>query len=282
MSARRSSARRQASPPKQQVRSRGLLVVTLLLVGAFAISLAYIKQNAPTQSVSQGQEAVIPRNTLDIGNASPAVATPQATPSVLQSIKPKYDFYNELPKRQLVIGKDEINRREKRELKPPPLQAETTKKTEATNTNPTQVNSTRVNSNQATARASEAPTVAQTTQAQGKPKTVEMPKIELISRQGRSANSTPKTTTASTQTANTVTGGSWIIQAGAYSTFDDADQVRAKLAIMGIRARVEAGVSNNKQIHRVRIGPLLSKDVANTLNQRLSDNKIPSLLIKSN
>ena len=273
MSARRSSARRQASPPKQQVRNRGLLVVTLLLVGAFAVALAYIKQNAPAQHTAQtGTVAAAPSG----GNAAaPAVSPAVPQQSVLQSIKPKYDFYNELPKRQLVIGQDEINRRDKRELQAPPKPESAQQKAKE-------------KQKKNTAAANKAPaknkTPAETAQVQAKPKAVEMPKIELISRQGRSSDkpAAAKPAAAPAQTANTAPSGSWMIQAGAYSTFDDADRVRAKLAIMGIRARVEAGVSNNKPIHRVRIGPLLSKSVAENLNRQLSENNIPALLLKTN
>lgn len=275
MSARRSSARRQASPPKQQVRNRGLLVVTLLLVGAFAVALAYIKQNAPAQRAAQtGTVAVAPAGSEAGTAAAPAVA-PATQQSVLQSIKPKYDFYNELPKRQLVIGQDEINRRDKRELQPPPKPESAQQKEEKQQQNT-------VAANKVPAKNKAPAEIAQT---QAAPKAVEMPKIELISRQGRSSNKPAVSQAAATpaqQTANTAPGGSWMIQAGAYSTFDDADRVRAKLAMMGIRAQVEAGVSNNKPIHRVRIGPLLSKSVAENLNRRLSENNIPALLLKTN
>ncbi|MEZ5591691.1 MAG: SPOR domain-containing protein [Gammaproteobacteria bacterium] len=276
MSARRSSARRQASPPKQQVRNRGLLVVTLLLVGAFAVGLAYIKQNAPAQRTAQtGTVAAVSTEGNTATSAAPAVSPAVPQQSVLQSIKPKYDFYNELPKRQLVIGQDEINRRDKRELQAPPKQESAQQKAKE-------------KPQQSTAVADKVPAKnkapAETAQTRAKPKAVEMPKIELISRQGRSSDkpAAAKPAAASAQTANTAPSGSWMIQAGAYSTFDDADRIRAKLAIMGIRARVEAGVSNNKPIHRVRIGPLLSKSVAENLNRRLSENNIPALLLKTN
>jgi len=261
VSARRSSARRQPSPSKKQVRSRGLLVVTLLLVGAFAAGLAYIKQNAPKQTDAL-QPVSAEKSTADPTPAAPA----QSVQSVLQ-IKPKYDFYNDLPKRQVVIGQDEIPPREQRQLQPPP---------EQTNTKPEQTTADRSSASSATASAKPAA------------KPVEMPKIELISRQGRSASTTPKAATPKPPApapANTTTAGgsgSWTIQAGAYSNFDEAERVRAKLAMMGIQARIEGGLSNNKQIHRVRIGPLLSRDVAVGINRRLNDNNIPALLIKSN
>jgi hypothetical protein len=87
---------------RQRARRNGLLVMTLILIGLFGGLLAYIKgdrtQTAPAAAVVPGatvQPAPVP--------AAPppkamAVPTPEPAP-----IKPKYDFYTELPKRQIGV-----------------------------------------------------------------------------------------------------------------------------------------------------------------------------------
>ena len=282
MSARRSQARRGA--PGQQVRSRGLLVLTLVLIGAFVTGLAYLKKNTPVRSdqTNRAVENSATNTAINSGASSaPAQTTNTALAPAAQTelprVKPKYDFYSELPKRQLVITKDDIKPRPERETKapPPPRQKQPAAPQPAAQQPAAQ---SAPSSTSAAAKPSPPPATRQTSQ----PAAVEMPKIELISRRNRTSQPSANQSSSSSTTANTGSGGSWMIQAGAYSTFDDADRVRAKLSLLGIRARVEAGVSNNRQVHRVRIGPILSKDAAASVSRRLRENNIPSLLIRSN
>lgn len=233
MSARR---RRQATAPGQPVRSRGLLVVTLVLIAGFVTGLSYLKQNTAERSP---QPTNIAQTTAP---AKPVASKPAQVPEV----KPKYDFYQELPKRQVMIGKDDVAQKPQRTLQPPPENKPKQK--------------------------------PETSSEQAARPEVIMPKIELISRRERR---TEQPTPASTQSASQASGN-WMIQAGAYSTFADADRVRARLGMLGINARVEAASSNNRQVHRVRIGPMLSKDAADSINQRLTENKIPSIVFQTN
>jgi hypothetical protein len=93
-----------ASPRQRRrsVRRHGLLVVTFILIGLFGGLLAYIKGDG-TPGVPTA--AVTPATPL--ASAAPvappvpaAIAPPPTTP---ESFKPKYDFYTELPKRQVDI-----------------------------------------------------------------------------------------------------------------------------------------------------------------------------------
>ena len=267
MSARRSQARRAASG--QQVRSRGLLVVTLVLIGAFVTGLAYLKKNTPVRS-----EQAIETPSPQAAPTQTAKAPPPAVQPALADVKPKYDFYSELPKRQLLISKEDVNQRPKRELQAlSPARQEKPATQQQSNAQPPAKNVT-VN----TAPQSK-PAESSASRQRSEPAVVEMPKIELISRRERNS---PSSASGSRSPQTTAKRGNWMIQAGAYSTFEDADRVRARLSLLGIRARVEASTSNNRQIHRVRIGPILSKDAADAVSRRLNDNNIPSLLIETN
>jgi hypothetical protein len=89
---------------RQSARRHGLLVITLVLIGLFGGLLAYIKGDrthpAPT--------------TATAAPTAPAAAPPKvvAAPVVEPApVKPKYDFYTELPKRQIDIRRETVNPR---------------------------------------------------------------------------------------------------------------------------------------------------------------------------
>ncbi len=85
---------------RQSARRHGLLVVTLVLIGLFGGLLTYIKgDRSPHPAVS----AVAPSPPAPSAS-SPAVPQPPpaTTPEIVPApLKPKYDFYTELPKRQI-------------------------------------------------------------------------------------------------------------------------------------------------------------------------------------
>ncbi len=85
--------------------------------------------------------------------------------------------------------------------------------------------------------------------------------------------------TAKTTTSKKSATG-YLVQAGAFSKYADADRVKARLALLGIRARIEVGKSSSgKTLHRVRIGPIQGNQQTQALRQRLQKNNIPSIAI---
>ena len=85
---------------RQTARRNGLLVMTLVLVGLFGGLLAYIKGDRNQQPASV---AVAPPPTPAVKPAPPKVAAPEPAPESAPA-RPKYDFYTELPKRQVEIA----------------------------------------------------------------------------------------------------------------------------------------------------------------------------------
>ena len=79
------------------VRRHGLLVITLILVGLFGGLFAYIKGDRTRET----PVTAAPPMTPVVTPPAPAVVT--STPAAPESFKPKYDFYTELPKRQVDI-----------------------------------------------------------------------------------------------------------------------------------------------------------------------------------
>ena len=56
----------------------------------------------------------------------------------------------------------------------------------------------------------------------------------------------------------TASGGRYILQAGSYPDAKGADEIKAKLALLGFQANVQPVTVNGRQWHRVRLGPYAS------------------------
>lgn len=73
----------------------------------------------------------------------------------------------------------------------------------------------------------------------------------------------------------------YVLQAGAFRMADDADSMKAKLALIGLEARVLPAEVNGQRIYRVRIGPYAQLDDLNRARARLEENGIESTVVRS-
>jgi cell division protein FtsN len=74
--------------------------------------------------------------------------------------------------------------------------------------------------------------------------------------------------------------GLYVLQAGSFSQFTDADRRRAKLAMQGIESRIQRVTIDDRTYHRVRIGPIDDLDELNVLRSRLRAANIDVLRIR--
>ena len=73
----------------------------------------------------------------------------------------------------------------------------------------------------------------------------------------------------------------YFLQAGSFQNADDADNLKAKLAMLGVEAAVQAADLSEKGIwHRVRAGPFTKIDDINQVRASLQRNGVQSSLIK--
>lgn len=73
----------------------------------------------------------------------------------------------------------------------------------------------------------------------------------------------------------------YILQMGSFRRFEDADRLKASLALIGIEAEVQKVSINNKDTyHRVRSGPYRSQAQLNRARKLAKDNNINTLVIK--
>jgi cell division protein FtsN len=72
----------------------------------------------------------------------------------------------------------------------------------------------------------------------------------------------------------------YFVQAGAFTRPEDAEQQRAKLAMMGIEAKVSEREQAGRTVLRVRAGPFETRDEADALQVRLTNIAIEARLVR--
>lgn len=81
--------------------------------------------------------------------------------------------------------------------------------------------------------------------------------------------------------APTVPAPRYYLQAGAFQNPNDADNLKAQLALLGIETVIQTGeVAGKGVFHRVRVGPFDGMDEVNRTRSLLAQNNIPATLVK--
>ena len=229
----------------------GLMVFVILLIVVFVGFLFYIRQANQTAIAAQSSPNQAPSQQKRV-LASPSTERPE----------PKYTFYRDLPNREVLII--------------PPRQTPTPVVPQQAKVEP---------------QPKQPQKVEQQPQPAPKPDSTKIV-LQSTNRSNRSTQTNapapapalapaPRQTAATAPAANTLRGA-YVIQAGAFNKRVDADKVRARLALLGIKAWVEAGQIGDLRVHRVRIGPFRNTNEANATRRRLDDNNIPAITLKMN
>jgi len=72
------------------------------------------------------------------------------------------------------------------------------------------------------------------------------------------------------------------LQAGAFSEEKEADNLKAKIALVGLEASVRAvSIPDKGTLYRVRLGPYQSLDDANRIKAALSQNGVGAAIIRT-
>jgi cell division protein FtsN len=170
-----------------------------------------------------------------------------------------YDFYTLLPGKEVPLSDAEIAATERAEA-----QREAARK------------------KQAEAQAANAGTVAQNPLPQPVDDAASVspqpPKATTASPSAndRAANAAPTTSTAAALDDNT----RYLLQAGAFQASGQAEELKAKIALLGLGARVESADIKGKTVYRVRMGPYgTASDLADA-KRKLSAGGLQALAIK--
>lgn len=85
-----------------------------------------------------------------------------------------------------------------------------------------------------------------------------------------------------TSPAATTTNARYILQAGAFGGSGDAEAVKAKIAMLGLNARVEGAEIGGKTVYRVRMGPYGTASELADAKAKLSSGGLPAMAVKTN
>src|SRR5205085_5519113 len=97
----------------------------------------------------------------------------------------------------------------------------------------------------------------------------------------RPAAPAPGTTTAAVgSTKTTADPFSYFVQAGAFGRPEDAEQQRARLAMLGMAARVTEREQAGRTVYRVRVGPFDKKEDADTAKDKLDTSGMETSLVR--
>jgi len=191
----------------------------------------------------------------DGDTVAPDVATDTPTPGKPGDDKPKptqYDFYTLLPGEEVAMSDAELAASAKAEA-----------------------------AAQAAAIVKANPSVT----ADGLP----APIAENAAATAASASATTATPTAGTDAAarNTAAPATkadahYILQAGAFGGSGDAETVKAKIAMLGLNARVEPAQIGGKMVYRVRMGPYATASELADAKGKLASGGLPAMAVKTN
>lgn len=75
--------------------------------------------------------------------------------------------------------------------------------------------------------------------------------------------------------------GNYIVQVGAFKKAEEADRLRAALALLGIESAVQVvRIGDSDSFHRVRVGPFNDLERANRTRDKLKQNNYSSILLQ--
>ncbi|MEH6421654.1 SPOR domain-containing protein [Pseudomonas sp. CGJS7] len=213
-------------------------------------------------------------------------AKPASDPTDGKGAKPKtdkersdYAFYDLLPGKEVEMSDAEIaateaaeeQRRAAQQKKTPAAATAATATAPATVSLPKPVDTIAPQPQQPPAQVASATPPA--TSATPKPPTV-------VATQGP-AQTAPAAAAATPATAAAVaSNASYVLQAGAFQASGQAEEIKAKIAMLGLGARVEEAKISGKTVYRVRMGPYGTAGDLSDAKRKLADGGLPGMAIK--
>lgn len=96
----------------------------------------------------------------------------------------------------------------------------------------------------------------------------------------RPAATTPPAVEAPAKPAHTAPGMNFFAQAGAFTRVDDAEAQRAKLALLGLDARISEREQAGRTVYRVRVGPFDARAQADAAIDKLQAAGVDATLVR--
>ena len=104
------------------------------------------------------------------------------------------------------------------------------------------------------------------------------------SRPATGAREEPEAPAAERDAPSAPAGGEavrYMVQAGSFRSHDDADRLRARLALLGVEANIQSvDTGGGETWHRVRIGPMEDRRRVEDVRRRLQEEQVDSILLR--
>ncbi|GAB2505383.1 SPOR domain-containing protein [Lysobacter humi (ex Lee et al. 2017)] len=206
------------------------------------------KPNPDAQPQTADEEAVVDEEDMAAGvPAAPKPAASEDKPS-------DFDFYTLLPGKEVPVSDAELAASEK---------AEQAREQAAT---------------QAAAKAADDASAA--TPAETLPKPVDADATAASSTPATPPTATPATTSKADAPASE--SARYILQAGAFQASGQAEELKAKIALLGVGARVESAQIGGKTVYRVRMGPYGTASELAEAKRKLAGGGLDAMAVKTN
>ena len=85
---------------------------------------------------------------------------------------------------------------------------------------------------------------------------------------------------SSTTITKSLPAGDYVLQVGSFKSLEEADSLKAQLALIGVETNIEIVKVNAVSWHRVRIGPNKNITHLQAIQQRLRNKNMDSILLK--
>jgi cell division protein FtsN len=95
-----------------------------------------------------------------------------------------------------------------------------------------------------------------------------------------SATPAPAAPTAAPAPTEPERPASYVLQAGAFKGQEDAESMKARLALIGVEARIITAEVNGVTFYRVRVGPYGQLEDMNRVRSRLADNGVEASVVR--
>lgn len=107
-----------------------------------------------------------------------------------------------------------------------------------------------------------------------------LPELEIVIPQEETRPPKQKPVTNPKQQTTGYKGG-YLLQAGSFQQFNEADSLKARLALIGVQAKIQSVEVNKTKWHRVQVGPSNDRAALEALRKKLKSSQIDTILLQA-
>lgn len=266
------------------------LLAGLLIGGAIAVTLYVKMPHALDNLMPHPNAAAQPSAAKDPGVApegNPATSPAASTADASVPKKPRYDFYTLLPEKEVIIPDEELSAQvkaeaaaslaSKQQAAPAVLPGVPANPPTSALPNVASPNATHVAAS--TAAVANPPSALPTVASAKPPTPMTAPVASVNTAKPPDATAAP-TAPETSAAAAAPKSGQYLLQAGAFRNDKQADDLKARIAMLGLVGRVEVVQTPAGAMHRVRLGPYATASELEQAKQKLSGGGLPAVAIR--